>query len=92
MGFSRSTSRALGKVKLSGCPLVLIEWVDSCYSPGWQFDDDEPSVKECLSVGWLRRKTEQAVVLTANITMEENPHRCCEITIPTCSIRRIHKL
>lgn len=76
------------------CPLVMVEWLDSSYALGWltEADAEEPKVKQCCSVGWLRRRTTEAIVLTANMTMEENPHRCCEITIPRCAIQRIHRL
>ncbi len=37
--------------------LVIVEWVDSSYSPGWLTpgDEDECGVKRCCSVGWVRR-------------------------------------
>lgn len=78
----------------NGCPLVLVEWVDSSYSLGWltEADTDEPKLKKCCSVGWLRKQTKEAVILTANMTMEENAHRCCEITIPRCAIQRLRRL
>lgn len=92
IGTSMATKIPLSRINPSKCPLVLVEWVDSSYSLGWQHDNELPSIKKCCSVGWLRSKTKDAVVLSANITMETNPHRCCEITIPTCSITKVHKL
>lgn len=74
------------------CALVLIEWVDSSYALGWQTGDGEPQLKRCSSVGWIRKASEDAITLTANMTIEEPPQRCCEITIPRCAIRRVHKL
>lgn len=88
------TLRAFLRRYGDGCPLVLIEWVDSSYSVGWLTgaDADEPKIKQCCSVGWLRKQSKEAVVLTANMTMEDDPQRCCEITIPRRAIRKIHRL
>ena len=76
------------------CPLVLVEWVDSSYALGWLTSEDEaePQLKQCCSVGWMRRDTKEAITLTANMTMEENPHRCCEIVIPKGAVRAVHRL
>lgn len=79
---------------LAGCPLVIVEWVDSSYALGWltNSDADEPKLKQCCSVGWVRRDTKEALVLTANMTLEETPHRCCEIIIPRAAVRAVHRL
>ena len=85
--------RNIHKPKVS-VPLVIVEWVDSAYSIGWltHHDDAEPQIKKCCSVGWVRRRTKEAITLTANLTLEDNPHRCCEISIPTKAVLRIHEL
>ncbi len=79
---------------VAGCPLVIVEWLDSSYALGWltQQDTDEPKLKRCCSVGWIRRDTPEALTLTANLTMEDNPHRCCEIIIPKCAVQKVHRL
>lgn len=80
------------KIDFSKCPLVLVEWVDSAYSLGWHWSDGTPTVKHCQSVGWVQKRSRDAITLTANLTMEESPQRCCEITIPVCAIKKIHRL
>jgi len=94
MANRRNTEKQPAQRTLSGCPLVIVEWVDSSYAPGWltSADDDEPKLKRCCSVGWVRRDTAEALILTANMTLDENPHRCCEITIPKCAVRAVHRL
>ena len=88
---SRSLQRMVRRLMFG---LVLVEWIDSAYSLGWltEADTEEPKLKRCCSVGWLRKETQDSVTLTANLTMEENPHRCCEITIPKRAVQRMHRL
>lgn len=72
--------------------LVLIEWEDSHHRPGWTADAAEPEPLICRSVGWLVGSTKEAKTLAANITQEDNPQRCGDMTIPARSIRKIKRL
>lgn len=74
--------------------LVIVEWVDSAYALGWltSRDEDEPQLKKCKSVGWVRRQTKDMITLTSNTTIEEYPQRCCEISIPLAAVTRVHLL
>lgn len=80
------------KLKFSKRPLVLVEWVDSAYSIGWHWMDGAPSIKKCQSVGWVSGKSRDAITITANLTIEETPQRCCDITIPIRAVTQIHLL
>lgn len=65
---------------------MVIEWVDSHYRSGWTTDVAETLPLKCLSVGWLVEDGESAKVLSANVTSEDQPQRCGDITIPTAAI------
>jgi hypothetical protein len=72
--------------------LVLVEWLDSHHRPGWTTDDPASDPLVCKSVGWLIRQTKEALVLSANVTEEEQQQRCGDMTIPQRCVRRIKQL
>ena len=73
-------------------PLVLIEWLDSHYSPGWHTGKPPKRALTCLSAGWLIHDGKHAKTIAASVTCENNPQRNGEITIPVESIVSIKKL
>ena len=74
-----------------GKKLVLIEWVDSHYRPGWTTDGAKNTALplECLSVGWIVHDGKEAKVISSHITIEKNQQRCGDMTIPTAAILHI---
>jgi hypothetical protein len=72
--------------------LVLIEWEDSHHRPGWTTSQPETKPLICKSVGWLVSESKEAKVLSANMTDEEDPQRCGDMTIPQRCIRRVKRL
>ena len=66
--------------------MVAIEWEDSHYRSGWTTEAAETLPLKCLSVGWLVEDGESAKVLSANMTSENRPQRCGDMTIPTAAI------
>jgi len=77
---------------LLGFPLVLVEWVDSHYRPGWSSDDSENEPLICSSIGWLIHDGEDAKVLSANISREKCPQRCGDMTIPSRAILHVRRI
>jgi hypothetical protein len=50
--------------------LVIVEWQDSRQPDrGWQWLDerDDPKAVKCLTVGWLLRETEDAILVAQNL-------------------------
>ena len=41
------------RIKRPARELVLVEWVDSHYRPGWTTDGPEPEPVRITSVGWV---------------------------------------
>jgi hypothetical protein len=78
-------------------PLVLVEWEDSQrpLSP-WQWIDEYqlPAAVQCVSVGFLIAKTEQALALAPNLgdLEQKRAQGCGIIRIPVCSVKKITKL
>lgn len=74
--------------------LVLIEWEDSHYKPGWSRDLGEGQLTPvlCKSVGWLMHDGKEAKVIANHISDEETPQTCGAMSIPTRAVRRIKKL
>jgi len=66
--------------------LVLIEWKDSQYVPGWHRDDPPIVSLRCRSVGWLIYDGQDSKTIAAHVTDEDDPQRSGEMTIPTGSI------
>ena len=73
-------------------PLVLIEWLDSHYAPGWHTDKPPKRGSTCFSVGWLVHDGKHAKTIAAHITDEEPPQRSGEMTIPSCAVLNVQKL
>jgi hypothetical protein len=77
-----------GKMKVR---LVLVDWVDSYRAPmEWEALDDEPTLLECQSVGWLARENKDCVTIVPHWSQFE--HGCGEMTIPRVAIKRIRNL
>jgi hypothetical protein len=76
--------------------LVLVEWLDSYSSTGWQdVEELQSSPLCCRSVGWQIRSDEQVIVLAPHLTdeHEETPLQGNGLmTIPTCAVRRVQTL
>ncbi len=79
--------------------LVLIEWLDSHASRGWQTLDAIESAAVplyCRSVGWLAKSTKDVKVLVPHVAGEENGdvalQGCGDLTIPTKAIVKITTL
>lgn len=71
--------------------LVLIEWVDSYASSGWQeVSSIEPEVLVCRSVGWVIRETDSTLVVAPHLTDEDGDAAPTQanglMTIPVCAI------
>lgn len=71
--------------------LVMVEWVDSHHTPGWTTGDPPTEPLTCRSVGWLVYEGERAITLAPHVTLEEEPQRCGQMTIPNCAILKIKK-
>lgn len=72
--------------------LVLVEWLDSHYRPGWTTDETLPEPVTCRSAGWIVGENPQGLVLASNVSIEATPQRCGDITIPKRSIVSITNL
>jgi len=83
-------------LKLNDKKLMLIEWVDSHSSRGWQ---DINTIEEkaiplyCRSVGWLIKETGHCKVIVPHISGEENRdimlQGCGDMVIPTKAIMKV---
>ena len=71
---------------------VLVTWVDSARSMEWT--PYAPCLKPtvCKSVGWVVAETEEVLVLAPHITIEDEPQRCGDMTIPKCAIKKTQTL
>lgn len=69
--------------------LIYVEWVDSHHRPGWTTDQAEGRLLVCKSIGWLVKRTKDVLVLSANITDDEDQQRCGDMTIPQRCVKRI---
>lgn len=72
--------------------LMLIEWEDSHHRSGWVTDQPSLHPLICQSVGWLISETGTATTLALSVTLEDEPQRCGEITIPKRCVRRVKQL
>ena len=74
--------------------LVMIEWEDSHYKPGWtrEVGEGQKTAVHCTSVGWLIHDDSRAKVITAHISDEDDPQRCGDMTIPTRAIIKMRRL
>ena len=72
--------------------LVLIEWQDSHYVPGWHTDNPAEEPILCQSVGWLVYDGHKAKTIAPHMTKEDTPQRSGEMTIPTGAILSIEAL
>ncbi len=69
--------------------LLLVEWVDSNASYGWQGKEKETHASACVTVGVLTREDKDEVEMTLNISEGSLSE---VIAIPRCSIKRIREL
>jgi len=65
---------------------VLVEWLDSHLTPRWTTDDPPETGLLCRSVGWLVHDGAEAKTVAAHMTVEDEPQRSGQMTIPTCAI------
>lgn len=72
--------------------LVLVEWLDSHISPTWTRDSPQSAALKCQTVGWLVHDGKDAKTLAASVTIEDDPQRCCQMTIPAAAITRMKLL
>jgi hypothetical protein len=72
--------------------LVLIEWLDSHRTDAWHTSPPATKPVLCRSVGWLIHDGKEAKTIAAHVTEEDEPQRSGEMTIPTCSIRKMRTL
>ena len=72
--------------------LVLVEWLDSHITPTWTRDAPQTTAQKCRTVGWLVHDGKDAKTLAASVTEEDDPQRCCQMTIPTAAIVRTRVL
>jgi hypothetical protein len=71
---------------IHGMKPVAVEWVDSHCRSGWCRGEVEAHQLRCQSLGWVVAETRDVLVLAANITDEDEPQRCGEMTIPKTAI------
>lgn len=82
----------------NGCPLVMIEWMDSAQPQScWKFlaDVGTPDSIHCVSVGWLVADGEEnksVVPNMGNINDPDSIQVSGVVTIPVCSIVKITML
>lgn len=72
--------------------LVLVEWHDSHIMPTWTRDAPETTATKCRTVGWLVHDGAHAKTLAASMTEEDDPQRCCQMTIPAEAIVKMRVL
>lgn len=72
--------------------LVLVEWRDSNIMPTWTRDTPETTATKCRTVGWLVHDGADAKTIAASMTEEDDPQRCCQMTIPAAVIVRMRAL
>ena len=70
----------------------VVVWLDSKHKSGWNTDEPETEPLTCVSTGMLVRRAKDAVTLCLSTTVEDDPQRCGEMTIPTCSIVKMERL
>ena len=72
--------------------LVMIEWLDSHYAPGWSSGASPKAGMLCRSVGWLTHDGKKAKTIAAHVTHETAPQRAGQMTIPCCAVVRVRAL
>lgn len=72
--------------------LVLVEWLDSHLTPQWTTEAPPEQGLLCRSVGWLVYDGKDAKTVAAHMTVEDNPQRSGQMTIPACAIIKIRRL
>ena len=72
--------------------LVMIEWLDSHHTAGWNTVCPNTKPLTCRSVGWLVYDGVHAKTVAPHITDEEPAQRCGEMTIPSVAVVRIRNL
>lgn len=87
MSKTHSLKKTIKDGGLSG-KLVLIEWVDSHFRPGWSRDTPCEAALTCLSAGFLTYDGKDAKTVSAHMTVEDDGdnQRSGDMTIPVCAI------
>lgn len=73
-------------------PLVMIEWVDSHATHAWTRQEVSTSPLRCRSVGWLLHDGPEAKTIAPHMSLEDDPQRCGEMTIPACAVVKVRVL
>lgn len=66
--------------------LVVVRWVDSHKTDGWQVKQADCKALEIVSVGWIIAKSKDAITIAAHKSEEETQQYCNAMTIPRKSI------
>ncbi len=70
--------------------LLLVEWVDSTYSSGWQLRDSiDEDITNCVTVGILLQEKKDILVMALSLSKVEYSQA---MTIPKCAIKRMRTL
>lgn len=72
--------------------LVLIEWLDSSSRDGWTREKPHTEALKCRSVGWLMHDGKDCKTIAPHMSVEDEPQRSGEMTIPTGCILKIRVL
>lgn len=80
------------RIKRPALELVVVEWMDSHYRPGWTTNGPELEPVRVTSVGWVVAKNPQAVVLCGHLTNEGDQQRCGDMTIARRAILKMERM
>jgi hypothetical protein len=75
--------------------LIMIDWLDSHASKGWQTLEDLELADQplkCRSVGWLFKETKESKTIIPHLADKNNnmaPQGCGDFTIPTRAILKV---
>lgn len=70
---------------------VQVDWVDSNGTNGWTRGVcNKPTT--CVSIGYLIAESKKAITVAGTITIESDPQKHSDITIPRCAIKKIKPL
>lgn len=78
----------MSKIKLN---LVLVEWVDSLGSPGWNNNFENGDMR-CVTSGHLIEKTKDRIVVALNKSLNSENAYGDYMEIPLCAVTKITKL
>lgn len=70
-------------------PLVEVEWIDSCFNPGWHKNDTYSEPSRCRTVGYLTHKGKDCLNISMNVTDQDRGET---MAIPRVCVKSIRKL